>query len=121
MDKNKSLIFGRVAIAAIFILLVACSVALVTFGIRGVRLELKQQTTDNSDTLQSHAALKETPDYGGKLLKDHSFYEAYEGKTAEDYDSVPNASGATLTSKGYKDALKKAFAVFEILTEGGNG
>ena len=68
MDKNKSLIFGRVAIAAIFILLVACSVALVTFGIRGVRPELKQQTTDNSDTLQSHAALKETPDYGANYI-----------------------------------------------------
>ena len=64
---------------------------------------------------------EETPDFGGKLLKDHSFYEAYEGKTVTDYDSVPNASGATLTSKGYKDALKKAFAVFETLTEGGNG
>ena len=62
----------------------------------------------------------ETADYGGKLLKDHSFYEAYEGKTAENYESVPNATGATLTSKGYKDALKKAFEVFETLTEGGN-
>ena len=64
---------------------------------------------------------EETPDFGGKLLKDHSFYEAYEGKTADNYSDVSNASGATLTSKGYKDALKKAFAVFEILTEGGNG
>lgn len=63
---------------------------------------------------------EETPDFGGKLLKDHSFYEAYEGKTADDYASVPNVSGATYTSKGYKDALKKAFEVFETLTEGGN-
>lgn len=63
---------------------------------------------------------EETPDFGGKLLKDHSFYEAYEGKTADNYSDVPNASGATLTSKGYKDALKKAFEVFENLTEGGN-
>ena len=63
---------------------------------------------------------EETPDFGGKLLKDHSFYEAYEGKTQDNYSDVPNASGATLTSKGYKDALKKAFEVFENLTEGGN-
>ena len=68
MDKNKSLIFGRVAIAAIIILLVACSVALVTFGIRGVRPELKQEATKSSDTLKSHAALKETPDYGANYI-----------------------------------------------------
>ena len=68
MDKNKSLIIGRVAIAAILILLAACTVALVTFGIRGVRPELKQQTTESSDALKSHAVLKETPDYGQNYI-----------------------------------------------------
>ena len=62
----------------------------------------------------------ETPDFGGKLLKDPSFYEAYVGKTSDDYTNVENISGATLTSKGYKDALKNAFAAYELLTEGGN-
>ena len=63
----------------------------------------------------------ETPDFGGKVLSDLTFYEAYEGKTSSDYEGVANVSGATLTSKGYKDALKNAFAVFELLTaEGGN-
>ena len=68
MDKNRSLIFGRVAITAIIILLVACSVALVTFGVRGVRPELKQEKPKSSDTLKSHAALKETPDYGANYI-----------------------------------------------------
>jgi Na+-translocating ferredoxin:NAD+ oxidoreductase RnfG subunit len=63
---------------------------------------------------------KETPDIGGKLLKDPSFYEAYVGKTSDDYTNVENVSTVTLTSKGYKDALKNAFAAYELLTEGGN-
>lgn len=64
MDKNKSLIIYRVAIVAILILLAACTVALVTFGIRGVRPELKQPTSEGNEELKSPAALKETADYG---------------------------------------------------------
>jgi hypothetical protein len=63
---------------------------------------------------------KETPDFGGKLLKDPSFYEAYVGKTSDDYTNVENVSTVTLTSKGYKNALKNAFEAYELLTEGGN-
>jgi hypothetical protein len=63
---------------------------------------------------------KETPDIGGKLLKDPSFYEAYVGKTSDDYTNVENVSTVTLTSKGYKNALKNAFEAYELLTEGGN-
>lgn len=68
MGKNRSLIIGRVAIAAILILLVACIAGLVTFGIRGVRPELKQEKTESTDTLKSPAALKETPDYGANYI-----------------------------------------------------
>ena len=63
---------------------------------------------------------EETPDFGGSLLANPEFYEAYEGKTSEDYSSVENYSGATYTGNGYKDALKNAFAVFELIAEGGN-
>lgn len=63
---------------------------------------------------------KETPGFGSSLLANPEFYEAYEGKTGDDYSSVENYSGATYTGKGYKDALKNAFAVFELITEGGN-
>lgn len=62
------------------------------------------------------------------------YYEQYNGKDSETYDEVPNIvadavenpgvlGGATQTSKGYKNAVKAAFAAFEILTgttEGGN-
>ena len=63
---------------------------------------------------------KETPNFGGSLLANTEFYEAYKGKTEENYSSVENYSGATYTGKGYKDALKNAFAVFKLIAEGGN-
>ena len=44
----------------------------------------------------------------------------YVGKTEGDYSSVEIISGSTLTSKGYKNAMKSAFDAFEILT-GGDG
>ena len=62
---------------------------------------------------------EETPDIGGALLDDPAFYEPYEGKTSENYSDVENKAGATLTSKGYKDALKNAFGVIEMI-EGEN-
>ena len=67
-------------------------------------------------TVVSH---KETPDYGGNALSNNEFTDGFDGKTKDDYSSVSNVSGATLTSKGYKDAIKIAFESFEILT-GGN-
>lgn len=64
----------------------------------------------------------ESPEIGGEALKNPEFYEAFNGKTAEDYNTVPHVSGATLICDGYKDAIKIAFEVFEIIkpTEGGN-
>ncbi len=37
------------------------------------------------------------------------------GKTAEDIDSLDTIAGATLTTTGYKDAIKYAFEVVEML------
>ena len=65
---------------------------------------------------------KETPDFGGALLKDPTFYDKFIGKTSENLEGVENVAGTTLTSKGYKEAIKYAFEAFELLTaeEGGN-
>ena len=42
----------------------------------------------------------------------------YVGKNAADYTSVDIISGATLTCKGYQEAISIAFHSFEILTGG---
>ncbi len=42
----------------------------------------------------------------------------YVGKNSSDYESVDTISGATLTCKGYKQAIGAALKSFEILTGG---
>ena len=64
----------------------------------------------------------ETPNVGGAALENHEFYEAFNGKTAENYNTVSHVTGATLSCDGYKDAIKIAFEVFELIkpAEGGS-
>ena len=62
----------------------------------------------------------ETADIGGVALTNPDFVDKFIGKTQQNYSSVNNVSGATLTSKGYKEAIKHAFSAFEILTGGGS-
>ena len=62
----------------------------------------------------------ETADIGGAALANPDFVDKFIDKTKENYSSVNNVSGATLTSKGYKEAIKHAFSAFEILTGGGS-
>ena len=48
--------------------------------------------------------------------KDSDYRHNYEGKTAETYESVDALSGATISSKAYKSAVKVAFEAYDILT-----
>ena len=69
----------------------------------------------------------------GAICGEPEYYEQYNGKDANDYNTVPNITstampnppltgGATETSNGYKNALRAAFKAYEILNtaEGGN-
>lgn len=47
-----------------------------------------------------------------------SYYEQYNGKGEAEIGSVPNISKATVTSEGYKNALKYAFEAMNILKGG---
>ena len=60
---------------------------------------------------------KET-DNIGSVCADEKFYGQFDGKTQADYDSVEGISGATLTTKGYKQAILRCFEAVAIL-EGG--
>lgn len=64
MFKFKLDVMGRIATSAIAILLCACTVSLVTLGIRGLRPGLKVEKADEAPSLSSPAVLEETPDYG---------------------------------------------------------
>ena len=54
----------------------------------------------------------------GDACADPEYYEQYNGKDGASVDEVLNISGATITSDGYKKAVKNAFAVFELLSGG---
>lgn len=67
----------------------------------------------------------ETPSIGGVLLDGlidgQSFTDKFLGKGKDEVNSVDNETGATDTSKGFKEALNNAFKAYEALTgEGGN-
>ncbi len=61
---------------------------------------------------------KESPNVGDVVI-DPEYYEQYSGKTASDHESVTTVSGATVSTTGYKNAIKAAFEAYEIL-KGGN-
>ncbi|MBE6596231.1 MAG: FMN-binding protein [Ruminococcaceae bacterium] len=61
---------------------------------------------------------KESPNVGDVTI-DPEYYEQYNGKGASDYESVATVSGATVSTTGYKNAIKIAFEAYEIL-KGGN-
>ena len=54
----------------------------------------------------------------GDACADESFYGQFDGKTAENYTEIDAISGATLTTNGYKQAIERAFAAFNILNGG---
>ena len=62
----------------------------------------------------------ETKDIGGAALKNPDFIGQFEGKDKTDYNAVEGVSGATLTSDGYKHAIKNAFDAYELLVGGSN-
>ncbi|MBR5252694.1 MAG: FMN-binding protein [Clostridia bacterium] len=54
----------------------------------------------------------------GDACANESFYGQFDGKTAENYTEIDAISGATLTTNGYKQAIERAFAAFNILNGG---
>ena len=70
-----------------------------------------------SSAVVSH---NETENPGGAALENQEFHDQFIGSSDGSYSDI-NATGATATSNGYKDALSYAFDVFELLqTEGEN-
>ena len=57
----------------------------------------------------------ETEDVGGAALNNPDFIGQFVGKDSTNYRDVTVVTGATLTSDGYKNAVKNAFAAYEIL------
>lgn len=62
---------------------------------------------------------KETASYGGEnVVENPEFTDKFNGADKTGALAVPNVSGATFTSEGYKEAIGWAFDLFETLTGG---
>lgn len=58
----------------------------------------------------------ETSGIGSKVVDNATGYNKnYSGKTAENYESVDAVTGATISSKAYKAAVKSAFEAYETV------
>ena len=55
----------------------------------------------------------------GDVVADAEYYEKYNGKTASTYTEVETVAGATVSTSGYRTAIKQAFEAYERL-KGGN-
>ncbi len=84
-------------------------------NVEGKPIEIKLSLTSDGKIIStltvSHA---ESKGYGEKCA-DESYYSQYDGKTEANYSSVEDISKATITSVGYKKAIKDAFATFKLL------
>lgn len=76
---------------------------------------------DSEGKILSIATLSVTEGDGyDGVCSDPEYYEGFVGAGEASLGSIGNIAGATITSQGYKNALKEAFELYEILT-GGNG
>lgn len=56
----------------------------------------------------------------GDACANPSFYSQFDGKTESNYGNIDAISHATLTTNGYKNAIKRAFETVKILNGGAN-
>ena len=54
----------------------------------------------------------------GSACAEESFYGQFDGKTEADYENIDAISGATMTTNGYKDAIRLALKSVKIFEEG---
>lgn len=63
-------------------------------------------------------ASNETPTIGGsKVINNSEYTSKYVGKNAENIGLIDSVSGATITSKAYRDAIKDALTAFASISD----
>lgn len=71
-------------------------------------------TTEQNETSTADSAM-------GTVCGDPSYYEQYNGKTATDItDGFAQIAGSTMTSNGYRNAVRAAVDAITEITKGGN-
>lgn len=84
----------------------------------GEYIMVRVSVTPDGRVIDCLTLSEEETDGIGSACADESFYGQFDGKTADDYQSIDAISGATLTTDGYKKAISRAFDCVKIF-EGG--
>ena len=84
----------------------------------GEYIMIRVSVTPDGRVIDCLTLSEEETDGIGSACADESFYGQFDGKTADDYQSIDAISGATLTTDGYKKAISRAFDCVKIF-EGG--
>ena len=84
----------------------------------GEYIMIRVSVTPDGRVIDCLTLSEEETDGIGSACADESFYGQFDGKTADDYQSIDAISGATMTTDGYKKAISRAFDCVKIF-EGG--
>jgi len=81
-------------------------------------IKLKIAISSEGKIISTLTTYENESDGIGDVCGTPEYYEQYNGRDAETYKEVPTISGATVTSGGYKKAIERAFAAYELLKGG---
>ncbi len=95
------------------------------YGINGDRyiasgeyIRIRVSMTAEGKIIDCFTVYQAETDGIGSACADEKFYGQFVGKTQENYGDVDGISGATITTRGYKTAILRAFESVEILKGG---
>lgn len=86
----------------------------------GEYIVVRVSMTPDGRILDCYTVSQAETDGIGSVCADPKFYSQFVGKTEDTYESIDAISGATLTTKGYKQAILRAFEAVTILEGGAN-
>ena len=86
----------------------------------GEYIVVRVSMTPDGRILDCYTVSQAETDGIGSVCADPKFYSQFVGKTEDTYESIDAISGATLTTKGYKQAILRAFEAVTIFEGGAN-
>lgn len=86
----------------------------------GEYIVVRVSMTPDGRILDCYTVSQAETDGIGSVCADPKFYSQFVGKTEDTYESIDAISGATLTTKGYKQAILRAFEAVTIIEGGAN-
>lgn len=99
------------------------------FGINGDKyynpsgeyIKVKLCISGEGEIISTLTLYENETDGRGDYASDPEWYEQFNGATSETYGDIENVANASLTSKGYKYAIKYAFEAFALLNNAEEG